>query len=168
MCVRDCPSCVQSSQGIVPMYLQVLLLVKTLGCYSLHSDTLGLLKVPHTWCETFGNDTFAVAVPRFWNSRPLAIITLMVTCSRTMHIYPVLQSSYGAGHSTATAWLKVMNDMDSKCVTPLVLLLGCHMAIQSENELNVVVLFFFFYFFLCREVFPVTFLLSGVFVLRVF
>ena len=25
------------------------------------------------WCKTFGDRAFAVAVPRFWNSRPLAI-----------------------------------------------------------------------------------------------
>ena len=41
-------------------------------------------------------------------------------------IYPVLQSSFRAGNSTETALLKLMNDimlaMDSKCVTPLVLL----------------------------------------------
>lgn len=42
------------------------------------------------------------------------------------HIYPVLQSSYCAGHSTETALLKVMNDimhsMNSQCVALLVLL----------------------------------------------
>ena len=41
-------------------------------------------------------------------------------------IYPVLQSSYCAGHSTETALLKVMNDimhsMNSQCVALLVLL----------------------------------------------
>ena len=42
------------------------------------------------------------------------------------HIYPILQSSYCAGHSTETALLKVMNDimhsMNSQCVALLVLL----------------------------------------------
>ena len=48
----------------------------------------------------------------------------MDTCRN--QIYPVLQSSFRAGHRTETAFLKLMNDimlaMDSKCVTPLVLL----------------------------------------------
>ena len=56
------------------MYLQDLLQVKTPGQYALRSHTLGLLKVPYTWCKTYGDRAFAVAVPRFWNSRPLAII----------------------------------------------------------------------------------------------
>ena len=35
-------------RGMVPMYLQDLLQVKNPGRYSLRSDALGLLKVPHT------------------------------------------------------------------------------------------------------------------------
>ena len=43
-------------------------------------------------------------------------------------------------------------------------LLGCHMAIRSENEFNLVV----FFFSVSGKVFPVTPLLSGVSVRRVF
>ena len=52
------------------MYLQDLLQVRTPGRYSLRSDALGLHKVSH---KTSGDRAFAVAVPKFWNSRPLAI-----------------------------------------------------------------------------------------------
>ena len=62
-------------RGMAPMYLQDLLQVKTPGRYSLRSDALGLHKVPHTCmaCKTSGDRAIAVAVPRFWNSLPLAI-----------------------------------------------------------------------------------------------
>ena len=59
-------------RGITPMHLQDLLQAKTPERYSLCSDALGLHKVSHT-CKTSGDRAFAVAVPRFWNSRPLAI-----------------------------------------------------------------------------------------------
>ena len=58
---------------MAPMYLQDFLQVKTPGRYSLRSYALCHLKVPRTWCKTFEDRVF-VALPRFWNNGPLAII----------------------------------------------------------------------------------------------
>lgn len=53
------------------------------------------------------------------------------------HIYPVLQSSYCAGHSTETALLKVMNDImhsvNSQCVA-LFVLLDLSVAFDTVNH----------------------------------
>ena len=84
-------------RGMVPMYPQDLLQVKTLGHYSRNSDPLGLLKVSHTcMMQDHWRPAFAVAVLRFWNSRPLAYVriwtlhpcmVLFLLCLNNMYMY---------------------------------------------------------------------------------
>ena len=64
----DSPFLFKALRGMAPIYLQDL-------CKSRPWDatSLGLLKVPRTWCKTFGDRAFAVAVPRSWNCRSLPI-----------------------------------------------------------------------------------------------
>lgn len=85
-------------RGITPMYLQDLLQVKTPGRYSLRSDSLGLLTVPHTWCKTFGHPK---KESMFFNFRLMLILsenyTLYCTTDTALLIDSIL-SSQGTGH----------------------------------------------------------------------